>query len=171
MLFRSVSQSRYKIEKVKIDNYEYEVNELGEIFRIGNTTPKYQSVNRDGYKVVGLWKDNKSTAKTVHRLVALAFIPNPENKPQVNHKNKIKSDNRVENLEWTTCSENHKHAYKNGRTRQKGELAAGAKLTELEAKEIKYNYPNLSSRKIASKYNISFTTVQSIKKGKMWNHI
>lgn len=73
------------MNKVKIDSYEYEVNASGEVFRVGNPKPKFQSVNRDGYRVVSLWKDNKPIAKTVHRLVALAFLPNHENKPCVNH--------------------------------------------------------------------------------------
>lgn len=63
---------------------------------------------RNGYKRVTLYDRKKFQ---VHRLVALAFIPNPEDKDVVNHKNGIKDDNRVENLEWCTWSENSRHAY------------------------------------------------------------
>lgn len=74
-----------------------------------------------GYYQIGLYKNENRYFIGVHRLVAEMFIPNPENKKCINHKNGIRSDNRVENLEWCSYSENMKHAYKvlNRKTRRK----------------------------------------------------
>ena len=65
--------------------------------------------SRDGYKIATLYSYGAKIRKGVHVLVALAFIPNPENKPEINHKNGVRDDNRVENLEWVTRSENNLH--------------------------------------------------------------
>ena len=74
-------------------------------------TPSFSSKN---YHLVCIRENGKSITKKVHRLIASTYLPNPENKPQVNHKNGIKTDNRVENLEWCTQSENQIHAHKTG---------------------------------------------------------
>ena len=76
-----------------------------------------QSSTPNGYAIVHLAKDGKSTPKTVHRLVALAFLPKPNHATQVNHKNCDKKYNDVNNLEWVTAKENKRHAMKNGRDR------------------------------------------------------
>ena len=95
----------------------------------------------------------------VHRLVASAFIPNPENKPTVNHINGIKTDNRADNLEWATRSENTQHAYDSGLTightgrRDKGNNKFGKEWTELNNKGV-------SLREISRMYGVTHHTVK-----------
>jgi len=74
--------------------------------------PMKLNTNRYGYVDVKLGKEGIETSHLMHRLVAMAFLENPEAKPQVNHKNGNKGDNRLENLEWSTLSENRLHAYR-----------------------------------------------------------
>lgn len=91
---------------VHLDGYDYDyyVSSLGNV-RKGDRLLKQS--NSSGYKVVGLRKDGKSIQHKVHRVVAMAFIPNPENLPCINHKDEDKANNRVENLEWCTMLYNN----------------------------------------------------------------
>jgi len=73
----------------------------------------YVSKSKKGYVRCTLSHKGKKQKPYIHRLIALHFIPNPENKPCINHKNGNKADNRIENLEWCTIIENNKHAVEN----------------------------------------------------------
>lgn len=92
---------------------DYQVSNLGEVRSLKNGHKHMMSLKhnkRSGYMYVILGYNGDSITRSVHRLVAGAFIPNPDNKPQINHINEVKTDNRVENLEWVTTHENNEHS-------------------------------------------------------------
>lgn len=96
---------------------EYQASNLGKIRSVKKDRKiKILSDRKhpNGYFYTMVCMDGVCQTKKAHRLVALTFIPNPENKPQVNHKNGVKTDNRVENIEWCTRSENGLHAHRTG---------------------------------------------------------
>lgn len=102
-------------KKIYYKNIEtkYSVSDIGEV---RNDTTQYilKPAIQQGYAHVTIYIDTKGKRVAVHRLVANAFIPNPDNKPYVNHKDGMRSNNMVENLEWVTPSENTQHAVDTG---------------------------------------------------------
>jgi hypothetical protein len=97
-----------------ITEYEnYAISNKGNVKNVISGKVLKPIKNSNGYFQVQLSKNNKKRTVRIHRLVAMMFIPNPETKPYVNHKNGIKTDNSVGNLEWSTHSENIRHAFKN----------------------------------------------------------
>lgn len=109
-----------------------------------------------------------------HRLVGLAFIPNPENKPFINHKNGIKGVCRPSNLEWCTKPENGRHAVLMGlHTPLRAEANGNSVLTEPQVKDIRSKYATgcYSHKALATEYGIGRSTVAYIVQGKLWGHL
>ena len=166
---------------INLQNYE----EYYEISNIGNIRRKEGTFNRKiknlglrkhsgGYLYFQITINNISKNLTYHRVMAQHFIPNPENKPFVNHKDGNKLNNSLDNLEWVTASENMRHAYDTGlEVGKKGEEHHNSKYKEEEIKNIKLLFKNGVSRKEISKLypkmHINYLTL--IINNKRWSHI
>lgn len=130
-------------------------------------------VDAGGYVAVHLQKRQQKKTLKVHRILAIAFIPNPNNYNTINHINGIKTDNSLPNLEWCTQADNMKHAYRLGLNRVvRGEETGSAILTEKQVVQIReIRKTGLTYLKIGEHFNVSGQVVGDICRGKIWKHV
>ena len=167
--------------KIIPDFSNYMVDKEGNVYsknynKIGIMKIMKQRKNRYGYMQIQITRDDgKRKLMSVHRLVALTFIPKVKGKDYINHKNGIKNDNRVENLEWCTASENTKHSFYIIKTQSIEKLKEQAlknieikrknpKLTIEQINEIEkaYSTSKTSHRKLAKKYGCGKTLIGTV---------
>ena len=172
-----------------IPGYEglYKVSSLGNVmsfqteglFGKGNAGRLMaQHPDKCGYMYVELRNKHKKRQKiSVHRLVAITFIPNPDNLPQVNHKDEIRDHNNVDNLEWCSVLYNQRYGHRRERSSisSTGENNPRAILTENDVLEIRQTYApgdkEYGVRGLSEKYGVAYVTIQKIVQGKLWKHL
>lgn len=148
-----------------VEGYEgfYQVSNFGRVRNFSSGRVLKLMVHEKGRLYVKLCKKGAYRMLFVHVLVAKAFIPNLECKPQVNHKNGIKTDNRVENLEWVTGSENLLHAYEIGLR-----VSARRKLSEEDVRYIRENPDGLTRKQLSEKFGICISTLDMVRSGRTY---
>ncbi len=152
----------------------YRVSDGGVIESRKGATPRLLKIGFDstGYALVVLCKDAKRFTKRVHRLVLEAFIGSCPDGYETNHKDGIKKNNSVKNLEWIKHVDNIGHAFEKGLLSRVGEKNSQAKLKETDVLSIKeYLHKGLTQMEIAKMFNISRGSIADIKKGRCWSHI
>jgi hypothetical protein len=152
----------------------YEVSTLGRVRSLFGKMPKPRkfSIIKQGYRQLPLSKNGSQKFFLVHRLVAAAFLPNPEGKPDVNHKDGNKANNRLCNLEWVTSNENQTHSVTAG-IRKLGSKHSRSKLTEKDVLDIRElaSKGNCSFKEMAMRYGVSETSIRGIVHNKFWKSV
>ncbi len=154
----------------------YYVTENGEVYSNFNGQLKKRKpvIDKYGYYKLTMYHNRKKFDMKVHRLVAICFIPNPNDLPMVEHLDDNKLNNHVSNLEWVTDRENKNRAIKSGLF-PRGENNHKSKLTEQDIIWIKKHYvkrhPNYNSEKLSQKFNVSRQTICRIVNNQLWKHL
>ncbi len=159
-----------------VPGYEglYEIDTIGRVWSLRYPHVRERkrlkgNCDTKGYVQVVLIKDRIRRTRPVHCIVAEIFIPNPLGKPQVNHKDGVKTNNCLNNLEWMTNAENMQHSYTIlGREHLKGSDNGASKLTEDQVISI-WNYKGKKTlRQISRQYNVTMAAISLIHTGKTW---
>jgi hypothetical protein len=169
-----------------IEGFEgrYQISDSGEVKSLGRFVNGKNGSKRwiketilkpcydgNGYLQSSLRIDGKFMANKTHRIVAQTFIPNPDNLPQINHKNGNKEDCSVENLEWCTGEYNLKHAIETGLTDNVGIKNAAAKLTDSDVIKIKELKGKITHAKLAEMFNVTEPAIWKILNNRTWKHL
>lgn len=141
---------------------DYEVTRNGDVINKHTGRKIKPQLNGKGYLRVGIGKK----LLFVHRLVADKYVPNPQNKPQINHKDGNKLNNCADNLEWVTNNENRKHAVKNG-LQTTGENCPWSKLTKEQVDFIR-KHKEINSTEMAKVFNVSSSHIREIRRFESW---
>jgi hypothetical protein len=170
---------------------KYRVSDLGRVYSIprsvcrgtviqpikGRILSTYKKkIRNDQYRIVQLCDKTRTKSEYVHRLVALAFVPNPDNMPEVNHKNLDKFDNKASNLEWTDRVGNIRHARNLGVdfhvNHAKGESIASSKLKEDDVLTIRrLAKKGWTRKKLAKRFKVTTANIGYIVRRKVWKHV
>jgi hypothetical protein len=161
-----------EVWKDVVGNKDYQVSNYG---RVRSNKKHHEgkilksNIDRNGYEYVMLYKNKKAKLHLVHRLVAEAFIENPENKTQVNHIDFNKANNYVENLEWSTPKENVVHSRRANRLNI--ETSKRSKLNFSKARQAIEMYRNgISQTHIAKLFGVDSSTISRTVRGERWRH-
>ena len=150
----------------------YFITENGDVYRNGKKLKPY--LGKKGYYQISLSNNNVRQTIRVHRLVAETYIPNPDNLPQVDHKDTNKLNNHYTNLEWVTNNENMLRAV-NNQLFPNGEHKKTSVLSETDVIWIREKYisghPSFGLRAMSRKYNVSSATIGKIIHYRTWKHI
>jgi hypothetical protein len=147
----------------------YIVTPTGNVIRKATSKLRKPRLTQYGYFDVFLSYKGITANFLIHRLVAFEHLPNPKGLPFINHKNGIKTDNRVENLEWCTSSHNQLHANRVLNRYNRISRRLKCKLSEKQVLEIRSSL--LKGVTLSKIYGVATTTICDIRKGRRWRHI